>query len=579
MKKKYLLIIYLFPFIMTAQTLDWQWVTRGGGNSFVGATEVSREEQVYDIETDSQQNIYMLSHVGRNISIGDTVKDYYDNYNNFNFDVVLASYNCEGEYRWSKVIGGRGREIVHLEVDDNDNIYLAGRFYNCQDNEYPPRIDDDIILPQTQNVCQTLFLVKYSSEGDFIWIRQPQEPGIQSQVLSNTVSYDFVLDNQGVFHWLLNIPPGTYGDGALVNNQEGDNHIYVVKYNTDGDLLEGIPVDIQGNLSLGSLSFYVNPNNGHYYFTIRKYDDPNEVLAVGGEEVEHVFVLTSFDENGNYLWKRENTDETIWGPYIYNLAFDNENNIYMGGQFVGFGYDSFLGFAIEDQAAPSFVMKLNPTAESYEWATHHNRGSSSSGDLIYNPYTDEVAITDMGYSTNFDWDGYGISDPSGANAYIARFDPETGAIIGLDDIGGSVGYTEYGASLAVDSAGDYILGGSFAHNLYDKDDNVIWNTGGQTDYFLTKLATQACNELILETPTIQKEVIKIYPNPVKNKLHLTIEKDMIYQIYTVNGTQLMQGKLTKEYPILDLENLTTGLYFIQLINDDGNHQQFKVVKE
>ena len=54
---------------------------------------------------------------------------------------------------------------------------------------------------------------------------------------------------------------------------------------------------------------------------------------------------------------------------------------------------------------------------------------------------------------------------------------------------------------------------------------------------------------------------------------------MSYRIYTVNVTQLMQGKLTKEYPILDLENLTTGLYFIQLINDDGNHQQFKVIKE
>ena len=181
----------------------------------------------------------------------------------------------------------------------------------------------------------------------------------------------------------------------------------------------------------------------------------------------------------------------------------------MGGQFVGFGYDSFLGFTIEEESAPSFVMKLNPTAESYEWATHHNRGATNSGDLIYNPYTNEVAITDMGYSTNFDWDGYGISDPSGANAYIARFDPETGAIIGLDDIGGSVGYTEYGASLAVDSAGDYILGGSFAHNLYDKDENVICNPGGQTDYFLTKLATQTCNEPILETPTIQKEVIKV----------------------------------------------------------------------
>lgn len=85
----------------------WQWIKRGGAtNTMPGSNQ---KEGVYQIRTDSQQNIYMVSSVSQNdIDIDGNPKDYYGGPNS-RIDFALASFDCEGNYRWSKIIGGGGR--------------------------------------------------------------------------------------------------------------------------------------------------------------------------------------------------------------------------------------------------------------------------------------------------------------------------------------------------------------------------------------------------------------------------------------------------------------------------------------
>lgn len=109
MKTKLLLPIafYLLPFTLLAQS--YQWLQHGGGNNTIDASSYWSKEQVIDMATDSERNIYVLSEITMsNVNVNNSpplaVTTYEQNPNRADF--ILVSYSCEGIYRWHKVFGG-----------------------------------------------------------------------------------------------------------------------------------------------------------------------------------------------------------------------------------------------------------------------------------------------------------------------------------------------------------------------------------------------------------------------------------------------------------------------------------------
>lgn len=121
-----LLIFLLIGTFSRAQ--DWQWIKEGGGT---GTASSNTKEQVYSMATDSQNNIYILSRVrGSDVEIDGNSKATYG-YSTPS-DVVLASFSCNGTYRWSKIIGGNGTEDINaVQIDSQDNVYVAGKVATC----------------------------------------------------------------------------------------------------------------------------------------------------------------------------------------------------------------------------------------------------------------------------------------------------------------------------------------------------------------------------------------------------------------------------------------------------------------
>jgi len=84
---------------------SWQWGKRGGGN---GVNGFDYQEEVRAIETDSQGNVYIFSPIAPGgIDIDGNTKPGYGS-----DDCVLASFACDGSYRWSTVIGGVGEDFI-----------------------------------------------------------------------------------------------------------------------------------------------------------------------------------------------------------------------------------------------------------------------------------------------------------------------------------------------------------------------------------------------------------------------------------------------------------------------------------
>ena len=85
---------------------------------------------------------------------------------------------------------------------------------------------------------------------------------------------------------------------------------------------------------------------------------------------------------------------------------------------------------------------------------------------------------------------------------------------------------------------------------------------------------QECDDLGLGSN--KKLNIKVYPNPVKNKLFIEAENksNLHYTLYSLTGKQLKQGEM---FPV-NMQDQATGIYFIQLTQNHQSHT-YKIIKE
>jgi polyhydroxybutyrate depolymerase len=72
----------------------------------------------------------------------------------------------------------------------------------------------------------------------------------------------------------------------------------------------------------------------------------------------------------------------------------------------------------------------------------------------------------------------------------------------------------------------------------------------------------------------------VYPNPVKDIIHINVESEFIgtyYAITSVSGQIVSEGKIDKQDSVINIQDLSEGIYFMQL--DENTHQSFKIIKQ
>lgn len=580
MKRILAIVFLLLSFASHCQS--WQWGKRGGALEQLAPDYLYDQEQTYSLITDGNKNIYGLSRVGASgLNIDNVVKSNFDS-GAFPSDFALYSFGCDGSYRWSKIIGGNGNETVNaLQVDNQNNVYVSGKFSECQQNSfYPPRIDDDIIITQNPQDCRTLFLAKYDDNGIMQWIKRPQPVGVdQTLNYSSTASRALQTDADGNNYWLVILPPDTYEGGAFVNTMPGAN-FFILKYDAQGNYIGNIPLNIQATGAFGYLNLYRNKYNGSFYIVSRRLDS-SDTAIVGGNTITHSTFMACFDAQGNFQWVREDTLTQSGGFYIYNLDFDSQSNIYIGGKIVGFGMNNFLGFSVPESIIPGFVMKTNPTATQVLWSSYNNKGSQNNGGIVLNG--DELGYTSYCFANNFTW-GTQVLDASGPNqgqeALLARFNKDTGDCIALTKIPGSVGFNDVGTSITADASGDYILGGAIGGALYFNNSQQIVNSGSQSDFFVAKYATETCSPLTVNNDLITAPTF--YPNPTKAIVQFD-NSNLYFQkatVYNYLGQEMLKpfDCNQSENVTLDLNCVSNGVYIIKLDGLYGS-KSVKVVKE
>jgi hypothetical protein len=73
---------------------------------------------------------------------------------------------------------------------------------------------------------------------------------------------------------------------------------------------------------------------------------------------------------------------------------------------------------------------------------------------------------------------------------------------------------------------------------------------------------------------------KIFPNPASNMLHVNVLKaGLLYQLQNMLGITALQGELQQGESTLAIEELTSGIYLLELTDAEGQKAVVRVVKE
>lgn len=569
MTKKIVILTLLFSFGLYGQS--WQWGKRGGGNGTNGFTY---EEDVRAIKTDAQGNVYILSP----LSPGSVDVDGNNQPSYGLIDNIIASFTCDGTYRWSTVIGGSGEDYIqNMQVDGNGDVYVIGRPSYGGQFETLFHFDATTTLPYSTANRKRIYIAKYSgSTGNLLWYRFPQEDGLSSSVYSQSAFYDFDLTSDGTLHILSKLKDGVYANGQFTNTTVGVTY-FLMQYNTAGDFVSAFPLDM--NVSqLASQRKICNikkhPVNGNYYFAGNKYANDASV-TIGGQTFTNPYYVACFSATGQFLWvKTVTTDGSLGGRGLSDFTIDSDGYLFITGTCEdGDTYDTYTVQSGSIYAKP-YLFKLNPDG-TLVWGTNAvTVGSVGGRALAING--NEIAVSPDVHMLTWAGGSYPVVPNGGADASIFRFDKVTGAYIDKTKLSSTNGISETIGYMTTDVFGNYVVGGSFASNITINGSTTLFNDGSETDFFVAKFGTSNCT-LGIEEPI--KASLEVYPNPTTEVLYVTVQEPMHYLIYNLLGMKIEEGQLSDESSMIAVKTLVKGHYVLQLTNVNGVVQRIRFVKE
>lgn len=477
MNKLLLITFYLMFTTIAAYSQSFRWGERGGSTQSASDAQV---ETIHDMAVDRNGNVYVLSRVYKtDISVGgQTIEGYGAR------DILLSSFDCYGNFRWLKLIGGSNSDYAYQVCTDMlDGVYVSFDMlaYNNVGN-----IDVDSVIPQ--NTVRRLYLVKYDTSGMYQWLRAP-EPDTLTW-FSESGSIDMDVDNSGNITWLCQLSNGVYGGaGGFVVNDTSD---YILKYDRNGNFRGGIDLELDGAWEAGMAIDHVSKR---IYVSGSGNGTP---IAVGNTTITHSKFLVCFDDNGKYVWHRENT--SLLGGLYGKPVLDNQGNIYVCGNTVSekttpptAPADHFNGHTTQkgNGRATAIVYKVDKDGNNV-WAVE--------AEVSHGVFARDIALRNSGeivllgsYPGSITWASeFPVPATGGGyDVFLARINTQTGRVLGVETINPTSG-NESPRRIVSDGRNNVYIGSEFRGSV-TVNGTQLNNSGGETDWFVAKFGHDNCN--------------------------------------------------------------------------------------
>lgn len=441
-------------------------------------------------------------------------------------DAFVAKLDSEGAMKWINQIGSNFKnknEVTEsgdrIAVASDGSVYATGLFYG--------KLEEDQIISKGR---QDIFIVKYNSKGEKLWIKSIGSNGDES-------IDGFVLDKENNIYIVASL------NGDRLNNEyefEKKDDILIFKYNSDGNEVWSSKIE-QNDKSIRvadmvssseSTILLIKDDKKDYILSYGKYDNSKSKIEL--PEERHRFVA---------------------------MDIDTEDNLYLLSDNIQAQVES------KKKKSKYEILKMN-TAGDKVWDVEY------SSKLEYVPKDIIMDSEQLHVVGEFQSNGVNIESVMnfGNGSLITNHNLTQGDFINEYFILGRNQNIISKVFLENESI-------SFAGQFYNE---IVFGSEalaskGKTDGFILKASLDEVREGFND----DFQQIIVHPNPNLGEFFVTLQflkGDERIELFDLMGRLVYKGDLFPEEKI-DIKSLSTGIYVLNIYRGEEKIRSFKIIKK
>lgn len=306
---------------------SWQWGESFGGVKSNGLYHTRPfPEGFTSLATDKNGNVYGVG------KISDSLREIAGRRltSTGSSDVLLASFNCDGQVRWTKILSGPtdADELVAVRCDTINGVYIAGIMAMSAGSGIVGNFDTDTGVSATP---RAMFVVKYDTSGRYEWLRFPQPDTTSHQkALSGEALLDMDVTPSGDVHLFAMLATGRYGGSYAVTTYGGG---HVLKYDRTGRFTGGVPLQLFTPYiypsSYNTFRFMYDPTNDRYFQS--GFTGPRMTFGTTITTASAAFIASWSSSTGALNWYKSSSG-TGMTLSSHAVMQDGTGDIVIGGK-------------------------------------------------------------------------------------------------------------------------------------------------------------------------------------------------------------------------------------------------------
>lgn len=284
---------------------------------------------------DADENVYITGELRGTIDIdpGPGVANITSTAGGADYGMYMAKYNSGGQLQWARTLAANELAPVRVAVDGDGNLIVASNFTAVPTD---PPMDVDAgpgqFLVQERG-SYDLVVLKYSTDGDFVWSRQFGDAGTDQSgnipALGVNAQGDVFVS--GAFKGTIDLDPGV-GVSTVYNGDAATFDRYLAHLDSAGNYVWGYATEGPGQISFRDVAFAADGG----ILLGGSFTGTTDVQPGAGE-----VTLTSTGTGANGVIVKLNSDASVaWakpfgggGTNVTEIDLDGDGNIYLGGSF------------------------------------------------------------------------------------------------------------------------------------------------------------------------------------------------------------------------------------------------------
>ncbi len=308
---------------------NYQWARRIHG---------TLSDYVWDVALDTNENIFVTgNYASTNVTFEDPVAPVQTLNSADPYDIYFAKYDRGGICQYAKVFPGGATANTtvgrNIGVDASNNVYITGNFVGTCDFDAGA---GNAALSSSVNT--DVFLVKYSNDGIYQWVRAMGGTTTTINQDDNAFALSFTPSGNII------VGGGYWGTGVFGTQQvtaQGSTIAgFFANYSPTGTCNWVKAISGTGTTNQAQVYATQVDDDGNVYVTGRfigaavDFDGSPAFynFASAPTNANDVFIA-KYDSSGNFMWVNKMGSTTTDEAFVMDL--DDSTKIYLGGYFTG----------------------------------------------------------------------------------------------------------------------------------------------------------------------------------------------------------------------------------------------------